>query len=136
MSQTTPVRYGHTTKTALSFEAAVREAKSALSAQGFGVLCEIDVAKTLKEKLGIEQQPLLILGSCNPSFAHQAMEREPGVALFLPCNVVLRKTEDGVEVSAIDANVMMGFIGNAALEPVASEVDKRLRAVIAAIPPN
>ncbi len=126
--------YGHFKATTLSFADAVAAAKAALAERGFGVLCEIDVAKTLKEKLGIERPPMVILGSCNPGYAHRAIEAEPGIALFLPCNVVVRQLESGVEVAAIDANAMLGFVQNDALTPIAAEVDERLRAAIGAIP--
>lgn len=128
------VRPDHVTVTSLAFDDAVRETKSALAEQGFGVLCEIDVSKTLKEKLGVDEPRTLILGSCNPGFAHQAISAEPGVALFLPCNVVLRQIAAGVQVSAVDATAMMGFIGNPALAPIAAEVDERLVSVIGSIP--
>jgi uncharacterized protein (DUF302 family) len=127
-------QYGHLTITSLAFDDAVNAAKKSLASAGFGVLCEIDVSKTLKDKLGVDEPRTLILGSCNPGFAHKAMTAEPGVALFLPCNVVVRQLTTGVEVSAVDANAMMGFIGNPALAPIAAEVDQRLIAVIAAIP--
>lgn len=134
MNDQTSITYGHVTTTTLVFQDAVAKVKEALAGVGFGVLCEIDVSKTLKEKLGVDQPPTLILGSCNPRLAHQAMVAEPGIALFLPCNVLVRQVDAGVEVSAIDANAMMGFVANPALRPIAAQVDERLRAVIDAIP--
>jgi uncharacterized protein (DUF302 family) len=133
MSSPSQLAYGHTAATTLSFDDAVRVTKNALADAGFGVLSEIDVSKTLKEKLGAEHPRTLILGACNPSFADRALVAEPGVSLLLPCNVVIRQAEGGVEVSAIDARAMMRHIGNPALEEVAAEVDERLRSVIAAI---
>ncbi|HTU81482.1 MAG TPA: DUF302 domain-containing protein [Candidatus Acidoferrales bacterium] len=126
--------YGHFTRTTLAFGDAVRRVKAELANRGFGVLCEIDVAKTLKEKLGVEQPPTLILGACNPEFAHRALSAEPGIALLLPCNVVVRQLDSGVEISAIDARAMTRFTGNSQLEELAGEVDAQLTAVVAAVP--
>lgn len=86
-------------------EVAVREA---LAAEGFGVLTEIDVAATLKSKLGVDRTPLKILGACNPGFAHRALELDPSVALMLPCNVVLEETGPAsTHVSIADPRAMM-----------------------------
>ncbi len=85
-------------------EAAVR---TALAAHGFGVLTEIDIAATLKAKLGVDRSPLKILGACNPGFADRALQLDPSVALLLPCNVVLRAVEGGTLVSAIDPSALM-----------------------------
>lgn len=86
-------------------EAVVREA---LAAQGFGVLTEIDVAATLKSKLGVERPPLKILGACNPSLAHQALELDPSAALMLPCNVVLEEAGPGrTKVTIADPRELM-----------------------------
>ncbi len=85
-------------------EAAVR---SELSARGFGILTEIDVAETLRVKLGVERSALKILGACNPSFANRALEVDPSVALIMPCNVVLEDVNGSVKVSAMDPSVMM-----------------------------
>lgn len=127
----TNLPYGHAATTSLAFDDAVAAIKAALSERGFGVLCEIDVSKTLKEKLGVDRPRTLILGACNPNFADRALSAEPGIALMLPCNVVVRETADGVEVSAIDATAMMRFVANPALEPIAAEVDERLASAIA-----
>lgn len=85
-------------------EQAVREA---LAGQGFGVLTEIDVAATLKAKLGIDSPALKILGACNPTLAHQALEIDPLVALLLPCNVVLRGDRASTEISIADPRTLM-----------------------------
>lgn len=93
------------TKSLPEAESAVREA---LTAQGFGVLTEIDVAATLKEKLGVERSPLKILGACNPSLAHRALEIDPSVALMLPCNVVLEEESPGhTKVTIADPRELM-----------------------------
>ncbi len=127
------MKYGSKISTELSFDQAVERAKAALKEQGFGVLCEIDVAKTMREKIGAEMEPYVILGSCNPNFAYQALRHEPELGLLLPCNVVVARRGDRTEIMAIDAGVMLGVTGNDAIQPVAAEVDARLRAVLAAI---
>ncbi len=107
--------------------------RAALAAQGFGVLTEIDVAATMKAKLGEELAPYRILGACNPKMALGAIAMEPKVGAMLPCNVILREVAGGVEVSAIDPVASMAAIDNAALHGVASEVRNMLTEVVAAI---
>lgn len=85
-------------------EAAVREA---LAEAGFGILTEIDVAATLKAKIGVDRPPMKILGACNPTFAHQALELDPGVAVLLPCNAVVEAVEGGTRVSLVDPRELM-----------------------------
>jgi len=108
-------------------EAAVRDA---LSAQGFGVLTEIDVAATLKEKLDVDRPALKILGACNPTLAHRALQIDPSVSLVLPCNVVIEATDKGTKVAAVDPHDLMDDPRFAAL---ADEAARRLRAVITAV---
>jgi len=84
-----------------------REIREALAAQGFGVLTEIDVAATLRSKLGVERPPLKILGACNPTLAHRALEVDPTVALLLPCNVVLEPADAGTRVRIMDPRALM-----------------------------
>jgi uncharacterized protein (DUF302 family) len=110
-------------------DAAIR---AALAEQGFGVLTEIDVAATLKAKLDVDRPPLKILGACNPTFAHRALEHDPSVALLLPCNVVLEATEGGTRVSAVDPRALIVDPGMADL---AIDAADRLRAAIDAIAP-
>ena len=111
-------------------DARVREA---LAAHGFGVLTEIDVKATMKKKLDIEMPAYRILGACNPKMAHQAIGMEPRVGAMLPCNVILREIEGGVEVSAIDPVASMQAIENADLTALAGEVRDLLAKAVAAI---
>jgi uncharacterized protein (DUF302 family) len=107
--------------------------RAALAAQGFGVLTEIDVAATMKKKLDIDMPPYRILGACNPTMAHQAIGMEPRVGAMLPCNVILRQVEAGVEVSAVDPVASMQAINNAELQAVAGQVRALLADVVKAI---
>jgi uncharacterized protein (DUF302 family) len=111
----------------VSIEAAESAVRAALSEQGFGVLTEIDVAATLAAKLGVERPPLKILGACNPSFAHRALELDRTVSLLLPCNVVLEAIAGGTRVSAVDPTALMEGPDFAAL---ASEATAALRAAL------
>lgn len=108
-------------------EARVRDA---LAAAGFGVLTEIDVQATLKKKLGAEIAGYRILGACNPHMAHKALEIEPRVGAMLPCNVILRQVDEGVEVSAIDPVASMQAIDNDRLKQVAGQVRDMLAEVV------
>jgi uncharacterized protein (DUF302 family) len=115
-------------------ESVVLRAREALAAEGFGVLTEIDVRATLKTKLGIETKPYLILGACNPPLAHRALEAEPAIGVFLPCNVTVFEGEDGATyVQAIKPEVMFGLVQNPAVQPIADEVARRLERMMAAV---
>lgn len=116
--------------TTQSFEEAVARVRDELAAEGFGVLCEIDVQATLREKLGEEIEPYLILGACNPPLAHRALETEPDLGVLLPCNVVVYERDGTTHVSAIDAERMLSIVGNDALTPIAADVRTRLAAVV------
>jgi uncharacterized protein (DUF302 family) len=104
--------------------------REALAAEGFGVMAEIDVRQTLKEKLGIEGRPYVILGACNPKLAHAALDAEPDLGVLLPCNVVVYENDAGTRVATVNAPAMLGMVGNAQLEPIADEVQTRLRRVL------
>ena len=116
--------------TPLPFQQAVERVRDELKADGFGVLCEIDVQATMKEKLGVDDEPYLILGACNPPLAHRALEADPDLGTLLPCNVVVYQRGGETHVSAIDAERMLSIVGNKALIPVAAEVRSRLAAVV------
>jgi uncharacterized protein (DUF302 family) len=117
--------------TPLPFDEAVQRVRSALADDGFGVLCEIDVQATLREKLGVETERYLILGACNTPLAHRALEAEPELGALLPCNVLVYERDGQTHVSAIDPERMLSIVGNPALEEVAAEVRARLGRVVA-----
>lgn len=104
--------------------------REALKAEGFGVISEIDIAKTLKEKIGVEFRPYVILGACNPILAHEALQIEDKVGTMLPCNVVVQQTANGVEVAAIDPVASMQAIPNQQLSEKASVVGGKLRRAV------
>ena len=114
-------------------DAADARARTALAANGFGVLTEIDVAATMKKKLGVDMPAYRILGACNPEMAYRAIGMEPRVGAMLPCNVILRTVEGGIEVSAIDPVASMQAIDNPALHAVAGQVRDLLAKIIADI---
>ena len=117
-----------------SIETVITRVKEALKQEGFGVLSEIDVAKTLREKIGVEMPPKVILGACNPRFAHEALKVEPNLALLLPCNVVVTAAGDrAFTVSAVDARAMLTVVANPALDAVAGEVNRRFERVLQAV---
>lgn len=115
------------------FSAVVARVVEALKAEGFGVLTDIDVKATMKKKLDIEMPGYRILGACNPKMAHQAIGIEPRVGAMLPCNVILREVDGGIEVSAIDPVASMMAIENAGLQAVAGDVRTMLARVVDAI---
>lgn len=110
-----------------------KRTRAALADRGFGVLTEIDVKATMKKKIDVDMEPYLILGACNPNMAHQAIEMEPKVGAMLPCNVILRQVQGGIEVSAIDPVASMSAIDNDDLKAVAGKVRDMLAGAIAAI---
>ena len=126
----TSTTYTLSTTTSLSFDDAVDRVREELAADGFGVLSEIDVQATLKRKLGVEREPYLILGACNPPLAHAALEAEPGLGTLLPCNVVVYQQHGETHIAAIDAERMLSIVGNDELAGTAHEVRQRLSAAI------
>ncbi len=115
----------------LDFETALARTKEELKREGFGVLTEIDVQATLRQKLNVDFRKYKILGACNPPFAHQALQAEPRIGTLLPCNVVVQELPDGrTEVSAINPLVSMKTIGNPRLETIGSQVAAKLQAVV------
>ena len=130
LDQTTA--YGMAVHVADDYEKAVQRTRDALSAEGFGVLTEIDVAATMKKKLDVDFPPYIILGACNPPLAYKALQAETDIGILLPCNVVVREREDGrgSTIAAMDPEAAMQLTGNAAVAEVASEVKGRLTRVL------
>lgn len=127
--------YGIGEVVGLEYDAAVQRVKDALAAEGFGILCEIDVAATMKRKLDVDFRPYVILGACNPPLAHRALTAEPDIGLLLPCNVVVYAGDvPGTSVvAAMDPVAALGLTGNAELKPLAEDVKSRLARALAAI---
>ena len=125
--------YGTTLRLDRPFDEAVDAVRAALGEQGFGVLTEIDVRATMKAKLDVDVPGQVILGACNPTLAHRALEIEPSIGLLLPCNVVVREAADGSVVEAINPAVLAEFTGNGTLEPIAHEVEGALAAAMGAL---
>jgi uncharacterized protein (DUF302 family) len=123
-------RYTLSATTELGFTDAVTRVREELANDGFGVLCEIDVQATLKQKLGIDREPYLILGACNPPLAHAALEAEPDLGVLLPCNVVVYQASGQTHIAAVDAEQMLSIVGNDELASTASEVKRRLSDVV------
>ena len=115
------------------FEGVDARIRAALTEHGFGVLTEIDVKATMKKKLDVDMPPYRILGACNPNMAHQAIGMEPRIGAMLPCNVILREVEGGIEVSAVDPVASMQAIDNEDLHKVAGQVREMLSDVVEAI---
>jgi uncharacterized protein (DUF302 family) len=125
--------YGFGITLPIPYEEAIPRVKEALKGEGFGVLTEIDVRKTMREKLGAEMEPYIILGACNPPLAHRALEQEPDIGLLLPCNVVVRAEGPGSRVEVADPQAMLGIVGNKDLNVVADEAKKRLLRVVSSL---
>ncbi|WP_324651168.1 DUF302 domain-containing protein [Georgenia sp. H159] len=126
--------YGISTTVKMAFDETVTALRQALSEQGFGILTEIDMAATLKNKLDVDIPPQVILGACNPPLAHRALQEEESIGLLLPCNVVVRSAgETSTVVEALDPQIMVGVTDNDGLRPVADDATGRLRAALAAL---
>ena len=117
-----------------SFGEVIELAKNELKAEGFGVVSEIDISETLKNKINVDFRKYIILGACNPHYAYKALQAEDKIGVFLPCNVIVEEREPGVvEVSAVDPVASMVSVGNASLEPLAVEIRQKLMNFIAKI---
>lgn len=121
-------RYGIGTTVDLPYETAVERTREALAKEGFGILTEIDVRATLKKKLDVETRPYVILGACNPAFAHQALTAERDIGLLLPCNVIVYAADEPGRsvVAAMDPVEALALTGNDEVRPIAEEVKARL----------
>jgi uncharacterized protein (DUF302 family) len=118
------------TKVSLPYDEAVAKTREALKEQGFGILTEIDVKKTMKEKLDVDFRRYVILGACNPRLAHRAFEAEIDIGALLPCNVIVYEEDGGSVVAAQDPEKMLGMVENPDLGPVAAEAAALIRHAI------
>ena len=124
--------FGKTVTT--SYDDTIGRATDALAKEGFGVLTTIDVAATLKKKLGKDTRPYVILGACNPQFAHRALEAEPEIGTLLPCNVVVREDAQGkTRVDIMDPSAVLQLVDRPEVAQIAGEVRQRLQRVLAAL---
>lgn len=123
--------YFFNTEVQIDFEQAVESVTEELKKEGFGILTEIDVKNTLKNKLDVDFRKYRILGACNPPYAYRALQAEPHIGTMLPCNVIVQELENGsVEVAAIDPLASMQVIGNPELQEIAEEIQGKLKTVI------
>ncbi|MCC6703865.1 MAG: DUF302 domain-containing protein [Thermomicrobiales bacterium] len=130
----TSATYGFGVTLDLPIDAAIERTTAALKAEGFGVLTTIDVRKTLNEKIGVEFEPYVILGACNPHLAHRALQAEHELGLLLPCNVIVHEHGGASVVSIVDPDQMLNMAGdNPELREVAAEASAKLRRVAAAL---
>ncbi len=117
-----------------SFEQAIQKTTDALKTEGFGVLTQIDVKTTLKEKINVDFRRYVILGACNPTLAHRALLANPDVGLLLPCNVTVQEADDGIVVTAVDPLQMLGVLQEEpAVKAVAGEAKTKLERVISSL---
>lgn len=124
--------YGFSTKLDIPYERAIERVTATLKEEGFGVLTEIDVKATLKQKLDVDFRRYVILGACNPPFAYQALSAELEIGLLLPCNVIVYETEDGGSVvSAMNPMAVLGMVDNPALKEVAEQVTEKMQRAVA-----
>ncbi len=122
--------YGYVASVGLAFEDAVERLEAGLKAEGFGVLSKIDIQAKLKEKLGVDFPRYVILGACHAPLAYRALQEEINLGLLLPCNAVVYERDGQVWIGAVDAARMLSVVGNPAMEPMAEEVNQKLRRVV------
>jgi uncharacterized protein (DUF302 family) len=122
--------YGYKRKVSLSYDDALKKLREELPKEGFGVLTEIDVKATLKKKLDADFDNYIILGTCNPPFAYEALRAEKDIGLLLPCNIIVYQDAGDTYVSAIVPSVAMSMVENPALEGIARQVEAKLKTVI------
>lgn len=123
--------YYFSRKLEAGFDEAVSRVTEALKSQGFGILTEIDVGATLKQKLDVDFRPYRILGACNPPFAYKALQAEDKIGTMLPCNVIVQATDEGrVEIAAIDPAASMQAVDNPALAAIARTIGEKLNTAV------
>ena len=123
--------YALSTTVTKPFDTTLAATREALTAQGFGVLTEIDMAATLQKRLGVEIAPQVILGACNPPSAYAALQAEESIGLLLPCNVVVRSVDASTTiVETIDPQTMHQLTGNDAMQPIAQRIGRLLQAAL------
>jgi uncharacterized protein (DUF302 family) len=125
------VSYGNAVTVKASFADTLQKVRDELKSEGFGVLTEINITSTLKEKLGEQMEDYVVLGACNPPLAHKALTVDRSIGLLLPCNVVVRATDDGTLVEALDPQIMVGLSDNPELKSVADDAAARLERMLA-----
>lgn len=128
----TQTKYGMRREVALPYHQAVERVREELGTEGFGVLTEIDIKATLKEKIDVDFRPYVILGACNPTLAHQALSEETDIGLLLPCNVIVYQMDDPEHslVAAIDPVTQLSITGNEKMAPMSQDVKARLTRVL------
>ncbi len=118
----------------VSFEQAIEKVREALKKEGFGVLTDIDIQETMKEKIGADMYKYRILGACNPEFAYRALQKEDKIGTMLPCNVIVQEKKEGlIEVSVVDPMASMSAVENEQLGDIAEEVAGKLNRVIGSL---
>lgn len=125
--------YGFSRRVRLAYEEAVARTKDALKSEGFGVLTEIDVRRTLREKLNAEFRKYVIIGACNPPLAQRALQSELEIGLLLPCNVIVYEEDGGSVIAAFDPEAALGLAENPALSEVAGEAKARLQRALESV---
>lgn len=127
------MNYGFSKQVDLSYEKAVEKVTAELKKEGFGVLTSIDVKDTLKKKIDVDFKKYIILGACNPSLAHKALNEEEELGLLLPCNVIVYEGKEKTTVSVFNPMIMTKIVDNKALEEIAQEVQTRLKRALEAV---
>ena len=128
--------YGIIRQSKLGFNEAVSQLESALKKEGFGVLCQIDIQAKLKEKLGVDSPRYVILGACNPPLAHQALQEDVNLGLLLPCNAIVYERDGRVYAGVVDAVKMVSITAQPQMEPLARQVNERLRRTLDSVTPS
>ncbi len=127
------MKYTITTTVDAPFDDVIAAVTTALEAEGFGILADIDVKATLREKLDVDVDQYRILGACNPALAHQGLAREPALGALLPCNVIVYKTDEKIVVSAVDPQRLLELTENPQLAEISTDVHERFGRVITAV---